>query len=159
MKHQEESRIFIILSALFRTEDSQRGSPWTSPSAHSEAAELMQEGCKPQPHILMPTAAQHSLKRVVAFPPNPFPLHFKCKHGSNVVLNPKAHSEDLRLHSSGSTQCLQSPEAQQSLYGFCRWSICSTLYLKKAQWLVISTKPPTSSTERQALCSLTQVTD
>lgn len=143
VKHQEESRIFIILGALLKTEQSQRCSPWTSPSAHSEAAELMQEDCKTQPHILMPTADQHSLKRVVAFPSNLFPLHFKCKLGSNVVLNPKAHSEDLRLHSSGSTQCLQSTEAQQSLYGFCRWSICSILYLKRpsGRWSVPNHQP------------------
>lgn len=54
--------MFIILSALFKSEQSQRGSPWTSPSAHLEAAELMQEDCKSQPHILMPTADQHCLK-------------------------------------------------------------------------------------------------
>lgn len=91
----------------------------------------MQEDCKSQPRNLMPTADQHSLKWVVAFPSNLFPLHIKCKLGSNVVLNPKAHSEDLRLPSSSSTQRLQSSPAQQSLYGFCRQSICSISYWKR----------------------------
>lgn len=152
VKHQEELRIFIILSALFKREQSQRGSLWTSPSAHLEAAELMQEDCKSQPHILMPTADQHSLKRVVAFPSNLFLLHFKCKLGSNVVLNPKAHSEDLRLHSSGSTQCPQSTEAQQSLYGFCRRSICSISCLKRPSgWWSVPNHQPAPLNDR--LCA------
>lgn len=97
----------------------------------------------------------------MAFPSNLFPLHFKCKLGSNGVLNPKAHSEDLRLHSSGSTQCLQSTRVQQSLYGFCRWSICSISYLKRPSgwWSVQTTNqlhwmtgfvlPHKSQTEKQ----------
>ena len=79
----------------------------------------------------MPTAEQHSLKRVMAFPSNLFPPRTKCKHQSNVVLNQMAHSEDLRLPSSGSIECLQSSPANQLCYDFCRYSVCSVSYFKR----------------------------
>lgn len=68
----------------------------------------MQEDCKSQPHNRMPTAEQRNLKRVMAFPSNPFVPHIECKHQSNVVLNQEAYSEDLRLPSSGCSQPLRT---------------------------------------------------
>lgn len=62
VKQQEMSSVFIILRALFKTEQYQRDSPWISPSASLGAAQLMQQDCKSQPHNITPTAEQHSLK-------------------------------------------------------------------------------------------------
>lgn len=67
----------------------------------------------------------------------------------------KAHSEDLRFPSSGSAQCFQSSEAQQSPHGFCRCSICSIPRLKRPSgwwaapkhqlhWMTGFVLPPTS---------------